>query len=98
METEQQKVIQSSIDENRQVVFMKENEKTTVRIRFNNQDTDGTKKWRLLIGGNEFHVQEAIFHCKTRTISEELPEVGLKHHIYAEAEKVVIENKIAYVR
>ena len=73
--------IQKFITEGREVLIKKENETSFVRIRYNNSDTDGTKKWRILINGNELLTSEIIINCFSRTLTENLEEVGIKHHI-----------------
>lgn len=102
METEKQKItaketIQKFISEGRDVVMMKENETSFVRIRFNNEDTDNTKKWRILINGNEFYTSEIIINCPTRTLTEKFDEIGVKHHIVCDAKKIVFKLNIATV-
>lgn len=102
METEKQKItaketIQKFISEGRDVVMMKENETSFVRIRFNNEDTDSTKKWRILINGNEFYTSEIIINCPTRTLTEKFDEIGVKHHIVCDAKKIVFKANIATV-
>lgn len=69
----------------------------TLHIRYNNQDTDGTKKWRLIIDGSEYHVQEIILNVPCKTITEEWPEVGVKHHITTTSKKITFKNGMAYV-
>ena len=103
METEKKQItakdtIQKYISEGREVVMMKENETSFVRIRFNNEDTDGTKKWRILINGNEFHTSEIIINCPTRTLTENFDDVGVKHHIVCDAKEIVFKNNIANVK
>lgn len=102
METEKQKItaketIQKFISEGRDVVMMKENETSFVRIRFNNEDTDNAKKWRILINGNEFYTSEIIINCLTRTLTEKFDEIGVKHHIVCDAKKIVFKGNIATV-
>ena len=92
-----QKQIQKQIFEGRKVLFKKENELTFVRIRYNNNDTDGTAKWRLLLNGNEFHVSEIIIHTKSRTFSEKFEDIGVKHHIVCDAREIIIEKNIANI-
>ena len=103
MESEKKQVtakdtIQKYISEGREVVMMKENETSFVRIRFNNEDTDGTEKWRILINGNEFHTSEIIINCPTRTLTENFDDVGIKHHIVCDAKEIVFKNNIANVK
>jgi hypothetical protein len=77
---------------------MKENETSFVRIRINNEDNDGTKKWCILINGNEFYTSEIIINCPSRTLTENLEDIGVKHHIFCEAKEIVFKNNIANVK
>jgi hypothetical protein len=89
--------IQNFISEGREVVIKKENETSFVRIRFNNMDTDGTGKWRVIINGNEFQTAEIIINCPTRTLTEKFEDVGVKHHVVCEAKEIIFKNNIANI-
>ena len=89
--------IQEYILEGRQVLIKKEGEKTHVSIRYNNMDTDGTKKWRLLLNGNEFLASEIFINIPTRTESIEIKGVGIKHHIACLANQIEFKNNIARI-
>jgi hypothetical protein len=93
----QTETIQRIIKEGRQVVIKKENENVFVHIRFNNEDTDGSEKWRLLVNGNEFKTSEIIINCFTKTFSENFVDIGIKHHIVCEAKEVVFKDNIATI-
>ena len=93
----QTEIIQRSIKEGRQVVMKKEQENLFIRIRFNNMDTDGSEKWRLLVNGNEFHTSEIIINCPTRTLTENFIDVGIKHHIVCEAKEVIFKDNVATI-
>ena len=93
----QTETIQRIIFEGRKVVMKKENEKSFVRIRFNNSDSDGTKKWRLLINGNEFYASEITINCPARTLTEKFEENGVEHHIICEAIEVVFKDNVAHI-
>ena len=93
----QTEIIQANIREGRQVVMKKENETLFIRIMFNNMDTDGSEKWRLLVNGNEFHTSEIIINCSTRTLTENFIDVGIKHHIVCEAKEVIFKDNIATI-
>lgn len=90
--------IQKFILEGRDVVIKKENETSFVRIRYNNTDTDGTQKWRIIINGNEFHASEIIINCPTRTLTENFTEVGVKHHIVCDAKEIIFKNNVATIK
>jgi hypothetical protein len=89
--------IQRFILEGREVILKKENETSFVRIRFNNEDTDGTQKWRVLINGNELRTSEVIINCQARTLTEEFQEIGVKHHVVCDAKEIIFKNNIATV-
>ena len=89
--------IQEYISEGREVLIKKEGEKTHVSIRYNNMDTDGTKKWRLLLNGNEFLATEIFLNISTRTESIEIEGVGIKHHISCLANQIEFKNSIARI-
>jgi hypothetical protein len=89
--------IQKFILEGREVMIKKENQTCFVRLSFNNEDIDGTKKWIIIIDGNEFHTSEIIINCKTRTLSEKFEDVRIKHHIVCEAKEVIFKNNIANI-
>jgi hypothetical protein len=93
----QTQTIQRNILEGRQVVMKKENETSFIRIRFNNDDTDGSEKWRILVNGNEFHTSEIIINCPTRTLTEKFEDVGIKHHIVCDAKEVVFKDNVAII-
>jgi hypothetical protein len=89
--------IQEYISEGREVLIKKENEKTHVAIRYNNTDSDGTKKWRLLLNRNEFLVSEISIFIPTKTESVDIKDIGIKHHVSCLAEKITFKNNIAYI-
>jgi hypothetical protein len=93
----QTEIIQENIKEGRLVVMRKEDETLFVRIRFNNMDTDGSEKWRLIVNGNEFHTSEIIINCPTKTFSEKFEEIGVKHHIVCDAKDITFKNNIATI-
>jgi len=64
-----------------------------VRIRFNtNYDSViNTKKWRLIIDGDEKLVDEIQIIGKCFTSSEIMEEVGLKHHIGCKAKSIAYD-------
>lgn len=97
-EQDPKETIQKYILEGRKVLLKKENETSFVRIRFNNNDTDGTTKWRVIINGNLFHTSEIVINCQTRTLTENFEDVGIKHHITCNASEILFENNIAYIK
>lgn len=93
----QVQTIQRYITEGREVMIKKESEILLIRIRYNNEDTDGSKRWRTLVNGNEFYSSEIIINCSSRTISENFENIGVKHHIICEAKELVFKNNIANI-
>jgi hypothetical protein len=97
MQTKTQ-IIQKNILEGRRVVLVShENPTTLVRIRYNNTDTDGTQKWRVIIDDEEYHTSEIQINCPTRTLTEEFEGVGEKHHIVCDTTGLVFENNKATI-
>jgi hypothetical protein len=96
-ELSETEAIQKFIVEGREVVMKKENETSFVRIRFNNMDTDGTEKWRIIINGNEFHTSEILINCPAKTFTEKFEDVGVKHHVVCDAKEIIFKNNIATV-
>lgn len=89
--------IQTYISEGREVLLKKENEKTHVAIRYNNTDADGTKKWRILLNGNEFLVSEIIINIPSKTETVDIKDVGIKHHISCLANQIEFKNNVAFI-
>lgn len=90
--------LQNLILEGRKILMKKPDGDYFIQIRFNHNDTDGTRKWRIILDGLEFHVSEIIINCPCKTESEFYPELGgYKHHIVANAPTVVFEKLIAYI-
>ena len=97
-EQDPKETIQKYILEGRKVLIKKENETSFVRIRFNNNDTDGTQKWRVIINGNLLHTSEIVVNCQARTLTETFEDVGVKHHFICHATEILFENNIAYIK
>lgn len=93
----QTQIIQKNVTEGRLVVMKKEDATSFVRIRFNNMDTDGSNKWRVIINGNEFYASEVIINCPIRTLTEKFEDVGVKHHIVCDANAIVFKHNIATI-
>ena len=79
-------------------LFFKENQPMFVEIRFNNNDVDGTRKWRVIFSGKEFHTAEIFIEIPCKTESKFYEDLGgYKHHIVADAKEVVFDKLIAYI-
>jgi hypothetical protein len=90
--------LQDLILEGRKILMKKPEDTYFVQIRFNLNDIDGTRKWRVILDGIEFHVSEILLSIPCRTESEFYEDLGgYKHHIIAEAKEVVFEKLIAYI-
>jgi hypothetical protein len=69
-----------------------------VQIRFNFNDVDGTRKWRVIMDGLEFQVSEILLSVPCKTESEFSEDIGgYKHHIVGNAKEVVFEKLTAYI-
>jgi len=90
--------LQDLILEGRKILMKKPEDTYFVQIRFNLNDIDGTRKWRVILDGIEFHVSEILLSIPCRTESEFYEDLGgYKHHIVAEAKEVVFDKLIAYI-
>lgn len=80
-------------------LFFKEKQPIFVEIRFNHNDVDGTRKWRVIFNGKEFHTSEILIEipCKTESkFHEDLG--GYKHHIVCNANKILFEKNICTIK
>lgn len=90
--------LQDLILEGRKILMKKSDGDYFIQIRFNHNDIDGTRKWRIILDGLEFHVSEIIINVPCRTESELYEEFnGYKHHIVTNSQEVVFEKLIAYI-
>lgn len=90
--------LQDFILEGRKILMKKPDGKYFIQIRFNHNDFDGTRKWRIILDGLEFHVSEIIINIPCRTESEFYEDLGgFKHHIVTDSQSVVFEKTIAYI-
>jgi hypothetical protein len=90
--------LQNLILEGKKILMKKSEGKYFIQIRFNHNDIDGTRKWRVILDGLEFHVSEIILTIPCRTESEFHEDLGgYKHHIVADSDSVVFDKLIAYI-
>jgi len=90
--------LQDLILQGRKIIMKKPDSKYFIQIRFNHNDIDGTRKWRVIMDGLEFHVSEIMLSIPTRTESKFYEDLGgYKHHIVADANEVVFDKLIAYI-
>jgi hypothetical protein len=91
--------LQDLILQGRKILMKKPEGNYFIQIRFNHNDIDGTRKWRVIFDGLEFHVSEIMINVPCRTESEFYEESdGFKHHIVIDAtNEVIFEKLIAYI-
>lgn len=90
--------LQNLILEGRKILMKKSEGKYFIQIRFNHNDIDGTRKWRVILDGLEFHVSEIVLSIPCKTESELYEDLnGYKHHIVADSDSVVFDKLIAYI-
>ena len=90
--------LQDLILEGRKILMKKPEGKYFIQIRFNHNDIDGTRKWRVIMDGLEFHVSEIMLTIPCKTESEFHEDLGgYKHHIVADANSVQFDKLIAYI-
>jgi len=90
--------LQEMILEGRKILMKKPDGTYFIQIRFNHNDIDGTRKWRVIMDGLEFHVSEIKLTIPCRTESEFYEDLGgYKHHIVTDADNVVFDKLIAYI-
>ena len=90
--------VQNFILEGRKILMKKPEGKYFIQIRFNHNDIDGTRKWRVIMDGLEFHVSEIVLSIPCRTESEFYEDLGgYKHHIIADSDSVVFDKLTAYI-
>jgi hypothetical protein len=91
--------LQDLILEGRKILMKKPEGNYFIQIRFNHHDINGTRKWRIILDGLEFHVSEIMINVPCRTESEFNEEFdGIRHHIVTDAtNEVTFEKSIAYI-
>lgn len=91
-------IIQTNILEGRKVALVSSEKLTSlVRIIYNNNDTDGTQKWRIIIDDQEFKTSEIKISIPTRTLTETFEGIGEKHHFVCDSKVVIFENNVANI-
>jgi hypothetical protein len=91
-------VIQKFILEGEKL-FFKEKQPIFVKIRFNHNDVDGTRKWRVIFNEKEFHVSEILIEISCKTESEFHEDLGgYKHHIVCNANKILFNQNICTIK
>lgn len=96
--TQSKDSVQQLILSGKNIVFKKNDSLIFVEIRFNHNDIDGTRKWKIIFRGCEFHANEIFINITSRTKSKFVEEFGgYQHHIVCDASEIVFENNIAYL-
>jgi hypothetical protein len=100
METKEttKEILQDLILEGRKILLKKENDTQFIQVRFNHNDIDGMRKWRLIVDDCEFYTSEIIINISSRTetaFSEEFN--GYRHHIVIDSNQVEFNKNIAYI-
>lgn len=90
--------LQDLILEGRKILLRKPEGNYFIQIRFNFNDIDGTRKWRIILDGLEFQVSEIMINVPCMTKSEFDDDMGgFKHHIVIDAPEIIFEKLIAYI-
>jgi hypothetical protein len=90
--------LQDFILEGRKILLKNPNGKQKIQIRFNNKDIDGTRKWRVIVDGIEFHTSEIRILIESRTETEFFEDLlEYKHHIVVESNQVEFQDNKAYI-
>ena len=96
--TQSKDSVQELILSGKKIVFKEQDKNIFIEIRFNLNDVDGTRKWRIIFKGHEFHTQEILIETSTRTQSKFVEELGgYQHHIVCDAKEIIFENNIATI-
>jgi hypothetical protein len=70
-------------------------EKAIIKIRFNNDCSDGKSYWRAIIDGVEHHVEELIINSGCKTTKDYLTDKqDYKWHITTESNDFTFNNGI----
>lgn len=90
--------LQDLISQGRKILMRKSEGNYFVQIRFNHLDTDGTRKWRVIMDGLEFQVSEIMINAPSRTESEFYEDLGgFRHHIVTDTPEIIFEKLTAYI-
>jgi hypothetical protein len=91
--------LQDIILEGRKILMKKPEGNYFIQIRFNHNDIDGTRRWRIVIDGIEFQVSEIMINIPCKTESELYEDFnGYKHNIVTDStNEVIFEKTIAYL-
>lgn len=90
--------LQDLILEGKKILMKKSDDNYFIEIRFNHNDIDGTRKWRIILDDLEFHTSEILINISSRTESKFVEEFGgYQHHIVCDAREVIFKDNIANI-
>lgn len=97
--TQSKDSVQELILIGKNIVFKKnDSNHIFVQIRFNHNDIDGTRKWRVIFRNSEFHTSEIVINIPSKTESKFSEELGgYKHHIVCDASEIVFKDNVANI-
>ncbi len=96
--TQSKDSVQQLILSGKNIVFKKNDSYIFVEIRFNHNDIDGTRKWRVIFRGSEFHTSEILINIASKTKSKFIEEFGgYQHHIVCDASEIVFKDNVANI-
>jgi len=96
-ETKVQAIQRQILDGRKVVIISNEKTLTLVKIISNNIDTDGSKKWLIIINKEEYYTSEIKINCFSSTFSEKLDNFTEKNSIVCEAKEIIFENNVATI-
>ena len=96
-ETKVQAIQRQILDGRKVVIISNEKTLTLVKIINNNIDTDGSKKWLIIINKEEYYTSEIKINCFSSTFSEKLDNFTEKNSIVCEAKEIIFENNVATI-
>jgi hypothetical protein len=96
-ETKVQAIQRQILDGRKVVIISNEKTLTLVKIINNNIDTDGSKKWLIIINKEEYYTSEIKINCFSSTFSEKLDNFTEKNSIVCVAKEIIFENNVATI-
>lgn len=90
--------IQRQILDGRKVVIINSEKTITVfKIINNDIDTDGSKKWLIIINKEEYYTPEIKINCFYTNFSEKIDNFSERHYIVCVAKEIIFEKNIANI-
>jgi hypothetical protein len=73
-------------------------EKTLIRIRYNNDCTDGKSYWRAIINGKEYQVEHIVINIPSKTTKDYLEDKEtFKWHITCESNDYSFKDGVLFI-